>query len=273
MKYEPMASVGMSDIEELMQPYWERPPAPDWDLLDIVSEVVHALKEPHRTIIQLVFYDRLSFSELAEALGIKAKSHAWRKAQRAVAEFKTAFENHPKIKKETNMKPSWDENSFDSLEHHWARAGAVSEFWRERDIANYLLGLQKQIAKFIKDMMNGSGDASLDDLDQYMGACGNLAASHIRTTLSSDIHGIHSLLVRKQRDYGHENITLSGEIGLAVRMMDKIARLNNLLSRDGQNVMNEPLVDTWCDILGYATVYHMYRNGTFTTPLKEMETA
>lgn len=273
MKFEPTSSVGPSDIEELMMPYWDRPPETDWDLVDIVQDIVMSMDEPHRTIIELVFYDRLSFSELASTLGIKAKSHAWRKTQRALKEFKLAFENHPQIKKEEMMKQTWDENSFDALEHHWLRAGTHGEFWREQDLAMYLLNTQKRIAKFIQDIINGEPNMSFDDLDSYMGACGNLAASHIRTSLKSDIHAIHNLLCSKQRDYGHENITLSGEIGLAVRMMDKIARLNNLLNRDGKNVMNEPLVDTWCDILGYATVYHMFRNGTFTTPLKEMETA
>lgn len=270
MKYEPTSIIGASDIEELMMPYWERPPAPDWDLLDIVSDVVHALEEPHRTIIQLVFYDRLSFSELAEALGIKAKSHAWRKTQRAIAEFKTAFENHPQIKEgNSNMKESWNENAMDSLRHHWGKT-VVAEFWREQDIANQLALIQQDISHFIQGIIHGTYDASFDDLDRSMGACGTLASAHLQST-GVNTKEIHELLCRKQRDYGHDNICMSGEIGLAVRMMDKIARLNNLLARDGKNIGNEPLVDTWTDILGYATVYHMYRAGTFTTPLKEME--
>lgn len=275
MKYEPPAQIGLSEIEELMMPYWERPPEANWDLIDIVSEVVHAMKEPHRTIIQLVFYDRLSFSELAQELGIKAKSHAWRKTQRAIQEFKLAFENHPKIKTEsTDMKKTWDENSMDSLMSHWAKSNPfINEFWRETDIANYLLGVQKDISKFVNGIVHGTHNASIDDLDEYMAVCGQVASGHLKETLKQDLNEIHELLCRKQRDYGHDNICMSGEIGLAVRMMDKIARLNNLLAREGKNIGNEPLVDTWIDILGYATVYHMYRAGTFTTPLKEMEKA
>jgi hypothetical protein len=266
-----MASVGASDIEELMQPFWDRPSDPDWNLIDIVQEVVHALEEPHRTIIELVFYDRTPYSELTTALGIKSKGHAWRKAQRAMSEFKKTFQNHPKIK-ETYMtltvKETWDENALDALEHFWFKSAESTDYWSSVNMAQHLLYTQRQIALWVKGLLDGSADNSLDDLDHEMNVCGAVAAHNIKTNIKSDIHALHNLLVSKQRDYGHDNICLSGEIGLAVRMMDKLARLNNLVTR-GEAAKNEPLEDTWCDILGYAVVYKMYRTGGFITPLKE----
>lgn len=271
MKYEPMASVGASDIEELMQPFWDRPSDPDWNLIDIVQEVVHALDEPHRTIIELVFYDRIPYSELTTALGIKSKGHAWRKAQRAMSEFKKAFQNHPQIK-ETYMtltvKETWDENALDALENYWFKSAETTDFWTSKNMAEQLLVVQRGIAAWLKDLLEDGADNSLEELDMAIDVCGSLAAHNIKTNIKGDIHALHALLVSKQRDYGHDNICLSGEIGLAVRMMDKIARLNNLINQD-RKAINEPLEDTWCDILGYAVVYRMYRTGGFTTPLKE----
>jgi len=42
------------------------------------------------------------------------------------------------------------------------------------------------------------------------------------------------LLVRKQHDYGHDNINNFGIIGVAIRMCDKIARIKNLSNRDNR---------------------------------------
>lgn len=75
------------------------------------------------------------------------------------------------------------------------------------------------------------------------------------------------LLCRKQHDYGHENINNFGILGLAVRMCDKIARIKNLIGR-GSDGVNEPLEDSYRDIVGYATIAVMYHAGTFQYKLE-----
>ena len=75
------------------------------------------------------------------------------------------------------------------------------------------------------------------------------------------------LLCRKQHDYGHENINNFGILGLAVRMCDKIARIKNLIGRGSEGV-NEPLEDSYRDIVGYATIAVMYHAGTFQYKLE-----
>lgn len=73
-------------------------------------------------------------------------------------------------------------------------------------------------------------------------------------------------LIRKQRDYGPENIRRFGRQGLMVRMHDKIARLENLTSNE-KNPNNESIDDTVMDIAGYAAIGIMWENQKFLLPL------
>lgn len=64
------------------------------------------------------------------------------------------------------------------------------------------------------------------------------------------------LLVQKHDDYGPSNISDApgGPLnGLSVRLHDKIARLNNLLSSN-KEPRNESVQDTFIDILNYALI-------------------
>jgi len=79
---------------------------------------------------------------------------------------------------------------------------------------------------------------------------------------------ILSLLISKQRDYGHNNILRFGVDGLIVRMNDKVARLENLLG-NGREPANESLADTFADIIGYSVIGLMLSDGTFTLELKD----
>lgn len=75
-----------------------------------------------------------------------------------------------------------------------------------------------------------------------------------------------SLLASKQHDYGHRNIEKFGQVGVKVRLWDKIARYENLLTREG-DASHESLYDTLVDIVGYCAILAMVRNGTFSFPL------
>jgi len=76
------------------------------------------------------------------------------------------------------------------------------------------------------------------------------------------------LVIRKQRDYGHDNINAFGEFGILVRVNDKVARLRNLIGKD-KTSNNESLDDTWRDIVGYGLVALMFRNGDFNLELEK----
>lgn len=73
-------------------------------------------------------------------------------------------------------------------------------------------------------------------------------------------------LIRKQRDYGPENIRRFGRQGLMVRMHDKIARLENLVTNE-KSPNNESIDDTVMDIAGYAAIGIMWENQKFLLPL------
>lgn len=84
---------------------------------------------------------------------------------------------------------------------------------------------------------------------------------------------LHALLCRKQHDYGHGNIENFGLVGVAVRLCDKIARAKNLKKRGESIVKNETVIDTYEDIVGYATIAIMLRDSTFSLDLDTNETA
>ena len=79
---------------------------------------------------------------------------------------------------------------------------------------------------------------------------------------------ITQILVRKQRDYGHHNISRFGREGLLVRCHDKIARLKNLhLVRSGQ-AANESLTDNYIDVIGYSVIGTMWEREWFSLELR-----
>lgn len=91
----------------------------------------------------------------------------------------------------------------------------------------------------------------------------------VNTMMSPQL--VTATVIRKQHDYGPENIAKFGMWGLIVRLHDKIARLDNLLSsrRKGFNsVSDETVYDTLLDVVGYSTVALLWINNWFLLPMK-----
>ena len=68
----------------------------------------------------------------------------------------------------------------------------------------------------------------------------------------------------KQMDYGSTNIAACGEMGIAVRLQDKVSRMRNLLLKELKNEGNanhEPLEDTYKDAANYAMIGLLLRRG------------
>lgn len=83
------------------------------------------------------------------------------------------------------------------------------------------------------------------------------------------------LVCSKQNDYGPQNILWGGQEGIVLRMHDKFARIENLYRRywnakspAEESAANEPLADSWLDLVGYSIVGIMLIDGTFECPLK-----
>ena len=91
----------------------------------------------------------------------------------------------------------------------------------------------------------------------------------IKRGIPQTIDVVHATLLRKQRDYGHENIRRFARQGLMVRMHDKVARLENLLASDDGGVKpnNESIEDNIMDVIGYAAIGIMWESRLFLLPL------
>jgi len=76
------------------------------------------------------------------------------------------------------------------------------------------------------------------------------------------------LLIAKHHDYGPQNILKFGELGVLVRISDKLERLLNL-HKKGFDPLNESALDNFFDIAGYAVIGVMLRKGWFEIPLSE----
>lgn len=74
------------------------------------------------------------------------------------------------------------------------------------------------------------------------------------------------LAVRKQRDYGKDNILKFGAIGVMVRLSDKYERLLNLL-RSEVPPANETLEDNAIDLVNYSAFLLMLLREWFQLPL------
>ena len=68
----------------------------------------------------------------------------------------------------------------------------------------------------------------------------------------------------KQLDYGSSNIALGGEMGIAVRLQDKVSRMRNLLLKElkgDANVNHESLEDTFKDAANYGMIGLLLKRG------------
>lgn len=75
-----------------------------------------------------------------------------------------------------------------------------------------------------------------------------------------------ALFSRKQEAYGVGNIDGFGELGVLVRLNDKIERLKNLLYHKRSSDL-ESVADTWDDVIGYGIIGGMVHRGLWRGPL------
>ena len=86
-----------------------------------------------------------------------------------------------------------------------------------------------------------------------------------------DIQYVIDTVIKKQKDYGHNNIAMFAITGLVIRIHDKIARAENIIQKENMEnaVPGESIYDTFLDIIGYSIIALMWLEGTFMLPLKE----
>ena len=93
--------------------------------------------------------------------------------------------------------------------------------------------------------------------------------------ITNALEGLN-LVVSKTKDYAtmddpyrnfrmSENVGVSVEKGILVRMCDKMSRIGNLIEKDSSSVTNESVEDTLIDLMNYANILLCYRKGSGTS--------
>ncbi len=75
-----------------------------------------------------------------------------------------------------------------------------------------------------------------------------------------------TVFLQKHQDYGKGNILSVKELGISMRVAEKIERLKHLLLKEELQqsaVANESIEDSWTDIAVYAIIARLYRQGHF----------
>ena len=264
MKYEPRRPTPLSDTEILMQPFMHQYEADlqnNWEMLEAVQECMDKLSKKDQEILRLVFFDRLTYEQLAESINTKAKSHALRQTQAALKRLELELHKNLKFIRSFNLnKPTtWNDGADMAVRAIFARTNGRIKYRPNYQYAQTLISSWVRQEGITQD---GAVDAMLmAGVEAMMELMESTDERIIEDTLID-------ILVRKQNDYGHDNINYFGLVGVGVRLCDKIARMYNLLDKQ-EDPLNESYLDTLVDIVGYAAIAYMLEAGTFQLELEE----
>ena len=223
---------------------------------DAVADAVATLTARERDAVEAYFFERLSYSKIGRRFGM-SKTHAWRLVQRAITNLKNELETHPSIRTRYNMEPTCWEDAAESVIEELDSMIRASRRYHPNDI-------RADTAPLAFNVRHGGTPEIVNDL--WETAVGTI--QQLRHDKLWNPTALHKLLCFKQHDYGHDNIASFGQVGLCVRVHDKLARYINLTNRQNA-VSDETVVDTLYDIVGYAVISKMLDNDTFMLNLKD----
>lgn len=95
-------------------------------------------------------------------------------------------------------------------------------------------------------------------------ATGESGDINLEMAVLRGLQGMYETFVRKNHDYGPNNISAGGPIGLALRLGDKVSRLWNLTGINGDGrvlVGDEAMEDTGLDIANYGLYLYLMATG------------
>ena len=219
---------------------------------EAVAESINQLPERLRYIIDAVNSERVSIRALADRMSI-SKSQVHRLVDQAEQQLRLLLIGQPIIRRRLGLPAdNWNQASLDIVD----MLCPIGDSTDDEHFARILSALEDMRARFHL----GSDEASLFSEPAFK--MGRAASGWLDNHGIWDIDSMHALLCRKQRDYGHGNITSFGARGVIVRLSDKVERLKNLTAGQHQP-QNESIVDTYDDIVGYCTILLMLANNTF----------
>lgn len=228
-------------------------------LREAVAECL-ALTDPHtRFVMEAVHSERLSFRQLADRLGV-SKSQAHRDYRAAEADIRALLSAHPVIQERIpELQPStWDEAAAQAITR--IRMRASTSLPRPLDMivedaknaVSNAIDPAKSEAVYLSEPVLEAGQTAWSTLvGEYPDGAERLYDDLVR------------LMVERHHKYGVGNILTFREVGLLVRICDKIARIKN----NAGDFHDESAVDAWMDLVGYAAIAEMLDNGTFHLPL------
>lgn len=87
-----------NSIEWLMQPNVpENYVRDNSDINDMVAEALSSLTDIDQRMIELIYLEGRTFEYAARAIGLNAKSYAWRKTKQAMENLETALRSNAKL--------------------------------------------------------------------------------------------------------------------------------------------------------------------------------
>ena len=112
-----------------------------------------------------------------------------------------------------------------------------------------LADLFNEIEEEEKDEHQESETLTQEEIEQLLDAIEEITPEMQIEKISKEIA---DMLIRKNYDYGDNNLVKRGLLGIIIRMEDKLARLDNLYIVPKKPHVEESLEDTLKDIAGYA---------------------
>ena len=160
-----------------------------------------------------------------------------------------------------NQVTTWEMAAYDSTEELYADIHSLDHF--------KTLNLRQTIDSYIdsKAYLDTGGAMTQEHKNRWASLSANAfcIAKTFDSTYLLTASEILNTVIKKQRDYGHKNISKFGITGLVIRVHDKVARVENLMQKENQAnaVIGETMLDTLMDIIGYSIIAYMWLNNTF----------
>lgn len=219
---------------------------------EAVDDCTLALDEQSRFILNSIQSERVTHRELARRLGLK-KSHTNRLIHKTNAELAPLLRCHPIIQRRyTALKPeSWEQAAEDAVNYIRIQAATTLPIPMGHAISEGKAAIQQ-------------GWDNIPALRRFLIACGASAYEYLKLHAPDVTNTIVDTLIERHHKYGPGNIAEFEEIGLIVRMADKVARIKN----SGADYDDETFLDAYVDLVGYAAIAHMLHQNTFYIPLE-----
>lgn len=227
-------------VDELMQ------------LQEAVARHIDALDERDRWIVNACISEGKSLQTIAKELGY-TKTHVWRLRNQAFEKLRKSMSSDTQIISRIKDSTTWDQSAMkwvNYLAHEYIMTHTV-KYEPQRTINEMWYFTHKNDTRSLEFLFKEMAGFGIDQM---------------RLREIWDSGHMWSVLCKKHNDYGCEGINRFGEMGIIIRLSDKVERYLHLVERQA---MNESTDDTLLDIVGYCVVALMYLDGTFQLPLGE----